>query len=111
KSKPKDPEVFKGSDPQKFKSFIISLALTFLDKLNYFTEQWKINYTLSYLSDSAKEWSEPDILEFDLSNMPAWTSTFSVLVQELQDNFRVYNAQGEAEDKLREIKMKDSDTV
>ncbi|KAJ3926424.1 MAG: hypothetical protein NXY57DRAFT_1113127 [Lentinula lateritia] len=97
KSKVKEPEVFDGSDPRKLKMFFINLAL--------------VDYTLSYLSESAKEWFVPDILDPDLNSLPAWTSSFKALVKELQDNFGVYDAQGEAEDSLGNLKMKETKNI
>ncbi|GAW06829.1 retrotransposon nucleocapsid protein [Lentinula edodes] len=79
KSKVKEPEVFDGSDPQKLKTFFVNLALVFNDRPKYFTNQRKVNYTLSYLSGSAKEWT-----------------------------ILVYNAQGEAKDSLGNLKMKET---
>ncbi|KAJ3925487.1 MAG: hypothetical protein NXY57DRAFT_979481 [Lentinula lateritia] len=43
----------------------------------------EVNYTLSYLSGSSKEWFVPDILDPDLDSLPAWTSSFKALVKEL----------------------------
>ncbi|KAJ4465437.1 hypothetical protein C8R41DRAFT_781832 [Lentinula lateritia] len=100
KSKVKEPEVFNGLDPRKLKTFFINLALVFNDRPKYFTDQRKVNYTLSYLSGSAKEWFVPDILDPDLDSLPAWTSSFKALVKELQDNFGIYDAQDEAKDSL-----------
>ncbi|KAJ3992902.1 hypothetical protein F5050DRAFT_1811023 [Lentinula boryana] len=48
-SKVKDPEVFDGSNPRKLKGFLVSSSLVFIDRPTYFTDQRKINYTLSYL--------------------------------------------------------------
>ncbi|MCQ4503863.1 hypothetical protein NON27_27120, partial [Vibrio parahaemolyticus] len=56
KSKVKEPEVFNGSDPRKLKMFFVNLALVFNDRSKYSTDHQKVNYTLSYLSGSAKEW-------------------------------------------------------
>lgn len=111
KAKVKDPDVFDGSDPRKLKTFLVSLSLVFLDRPNYFTDQRKISYTLSYLGGSAREWFEPDILDPDINAMPTWTRTFSALVQELQDNFGLYDAQGEAEEKLGNLRMKENEPV
>lgn len=111
KTKIKDPEVFDRSDPKKFKSFLVSLFLVFLDCPSYHTDQRRIAYTLSYLGGAAREWFEPDLLDPDLTAMPAWTRTFEALVQELQDNFGVYNAQGEAEEKLGSLRMRKNETV
>ncbi|KAJ3924701.1 MAG: hypothetical protein NXY57DRAFT_1033658, partial [Lentinula lateritia] len=111
KSKVKEPEVFDGSDPRKLKTFFVNVALVFNDRPKYFTDQRKVNYTLSYLSGSAKEWFVPDILDPDLDSLPAWTSSFMALVKELQDNFGVYDAQGEAEDALGNLKMKETENI
>ncbi|KAJ3924502.1 MAG: hypothetical protein NXY57DRAFT_1033966, partial [Lentinula lateritia] len=111
KSKVKEPEVFDGSDPRKLKRFIVNLALVFNDCPKNFTDQRKVNYTLSYLSGSAKEWFVPDILDPDLDLLPAWTSSFKALVKELQDNFGVYDTQGEAKDSLGNLKMKETENI
>ncbi|KAJ4470228.1 hypothetical protein J3R30DRAFT_3238672, partial [Lentinula aciculospora] len=87
KAKVKEPDVFDGSDPRKLKTFLVSLSLVFLDRPNYFTDQRKIAYALSYLSGSAREWFEPDILDPNAVTLPMWTSSFTALVKELQDNF------------------------
>ncbi|KAJ3792606.1 hypothetical protein GGU11DRAFT_749820 [Lentinula aff. detonsa] len=96
----KNPDAFNGSEPRKLKNFLVSLSLVFLDYPEYFTEQQKINYTISYLSGMAREWFEPDILNPDITAMPMWTHSFQALVKELQDNFGLYDAQGNSEDKL-----------
>ncbi|KAE9409068.1 hypothetical protein BT96DRAFT_807226 [Gymnopus androsaceus JB14] len=111
KSKVKKPDVFDGSEPRKLKGFLVSLSLVFIDRPTYFMEAQKINYTLSYLGSAVKEWFEPDILNPDLSAIPAWTSSYSTLIQELQDNFGLYNTQGDAEDKLRNLRMKENENV
>ncbi|KAJ3831450.1 hypothetical protein F5878DRAFT_675117, partial [Lentinula raphanica] len=93
KTKVKDPEPFDGSNPRKLKSFLVSLSLVFIDRPNYFTDQRKINYTLSYLTGAAREWFEPDILDPNVEALPAWTTPYAALVQELQENFGLYDAQ------------------
>ena len=111
KTKVKDPEPFDGSDPRKLKTFLVSLSLVFIDRPNYFTEQRKVNYTLSYLTSSAREWFEPDILDPNLNALPAWNQSFSALVQELQDQFGLYDAEGEAEEKIGSLRMKENDQI
>ncbi|KAJ3780178.1 hypothetical protein GGU10DRAFT_381060 [Lentinula aff. detonsa] len=111
KTKPREAEVFDGSDLRKLQSFLVSLALVFNDRPKYFTETKKINYTLSYLSGTARQWFEPDILDPDLLNMPEWTYLFSTLVRELQKQFGVYDMQSKAECKIGNIVMKDLDTI
>ncbi|KAJ3738097.1 hypothetical protein EV360DRAFT_90835, partial [Lentinula raphanica] len=80
KTKVKDPEPFDGSNPRKLKSFLVSLSLVFIDRPNYFTDQWKINYALSYLTGAAREWFEPDILDPNVEALPAWTTSYAALV-------------------------------
>ena len=111
RNKVKDPEVFDGSDPRKLKTFFVNLALVFLEKPDYYTDQRKIHYTLSYLSGTAKEWFEPDILDPDPFNPPAWSISFPALVKELQENFGLYDAQGEAESCLGNIQMHTNEQV
>ena len=41
----------------------------------------------------------------------AWTLTFSALVKELQDNFGLYDAQGNAEEKLGSLRMKENEQI
>ncbi|KAJ4483896.1 hypothetical protein J3R30DRAFT_3283926, partial [Lentinula aciculospora] len=92
KAKVKELEVFDGSDPQILESFLVSLSLVFLDQPNYFMDQQKIAYTISYLSSSAHKWFEPDILSPNATALPMWTRSFLALIKELQDNFGLYHA-------------------
>lgn len=111
KAKVKDPNVFDGTGPRKLKPFLITLSLVFVDRPKYFTKQKKINYALSYLSGSTREWFEPDILDPNMLNMPAWTKFFPAFVWELTNNFGLCDAQGEAKDSLGILTMKDSEVV
>ncbi|KAJ3779933.1 hypothetical protein GGU10DRAFT_280142 [Lentinula aff. detonsa] len=72
KAKLRDPDVFDGSELRKLQSFLASLALIFAECPNYFTNERKVSYALSYLSGSAKEWFEPDLLNPDPFDPPAW---------------------------------------
>ena len=107
----KDPDVFNGSEPQKLWTFLTSLSFVFLDHPNYFTDNKKINYTLSYLSGSIRKWFELDILNLDLINLPIWTYSYPALVKELQDHFSLYNVMGYAEDCISVLKMKDNEQI
>lgn len=111
KGRIRDPDVFDGSDPRKLQSFFVSLSLVFADRPSYYTETRKISYTLSYLGGTAREYFEPDILNPDPNNAPAWVYRFEDLVAELSKNFGVYDAEGEAEDKLGNLRMKETDTA
>lgn len=111
KPKVKEPEVFDGSDPRKLFEFLVSLSLVFLDHPSHFTDQKKIAYALSYLSGAAWEWFELDILDPNVLSLPNWTKYFLALVKELQDNFGLFNAEGDAEDKFSNLWMRENELV
>ena len=54
---------------------------------------------------------EPDILNPNGAAMLAWTLTFSTFVKELQDNFCLYDAQGDAKEKLSSLRMKKNEQI
>jgi hypothetical protein len=47
----------------------------------------------------------------DPLNPPAWQSSYAALVAELQENFGLYDVQGEAEDKIGNLYMKENENV
>ncbi len=73
RTKVKEPDTFDGSDPWKLKAFIVSLQLNFNDRSTAFAvDASKVNYAISFLSGTALDWFEPDILCPNLWNPPAW---------------------------------------
>ncbi len=63
RTKVKEPDTFHSSDPWKLKAFIVSLQLHFNDRLTAFAaDANKVNYAISFLSGTALDWFEPDIL-------------------------------------------------
>lgn len=111
KTKVWDPNVFDGTKPRQLQSFLVSLALVFADRPAHFTPERKVSYALSYLDGAAKEWFEPDIIDPDPLNPPAWQTSFEQLVRELTENFGVYDMAGEAEDRLGSIRMSGDETA
>ena len=85
--------------------------LVFADCPTYFTKEKKVSYTLSYLGGTAKEWFKPDILDPDPNDPPAWMSSFKYLVQELTENFSMYDMEGDAEERLGALRMRENDQV
>ncbi|KAF5367541.1 hypothetical protein D9758_003818 [Tetrapyrgos nigripes] len=75
----------------------------------YSTNAAKISFTLSYLSGTTLEFFELDILNLDPKDPAPWTLDFTIFIKELKDNFRVYDEVGDAEDRLENLHMKDSD--
>jgi hypothetical protein len=112
KSQNRNPDVFDGSDPKKLQGFLVSLSLVFAERPIYFaSDERKISYALSYLSGQAREWFEPDLLNPDPDDPPAWMVLFSSLVDELVENFGAYDTEGEAEERLGNLYMTDTEHV
>ena len=73
RTKVKEPDTFDGSNPWKLKAFIVSLQLNFNDRPTAFVaDANKVNYAISFLSGTALDWFEPDILHPNPQNPPAW---------------------------------------
>ncbi len=71
-TKVKEPDTFDGSDPWKLKAFIVSLQLNVNDRPTAFVaDASKVNYAISFLSGTALDWFEPDILHPNPWNLPA----------------------------------------
>ncbi|KAF5363054.1 hypothetical protein D9758_012643 [Tetrapyrgos nigripes] len=110
KTEVKKPDTFDGTDPRKLCPFLIQLQINLQNHPNaYTTDAAKISFALSYLSGSALEFFEPDILNPNPFNPALWTLDFDIFVKELKDNFGVFDEVGEAEDQLETLHMKDSD--
>ncbi|SJL00831.1 uncharacterized protein ARMOST_04145 [Armillaria ostoyae] len=110
RTKVKEPDAFDGSDPWKLKAFIVSLQLNFNDRPTAFaTDASKVNYAISFLSGTALDWFEPDILRPNLWNPPAWQHSYAAFLDELRTNFGPFDAVGDAEDALEHLRMRDGD--
>ncbi|KAF5346102.1 hypothetical protein D9757_014024 [Collybiopsis confluens] len=82
------------------------------DRLQYFdTDEKKISFVLSYLSGRALSWFEPEILNPNLLNPPAWLFSFEKFITELQENFGPFDPIGDAEESLNELRMDNSERV
>ncbi|SJL03621.1 uncharacterized protein ARMOST_06978 [Armillaria ostoyae] len=100
----KEPNTFNGSDLRKLKAFIISLQLNFNDRPMAFTmDASKVDYTISFLSSTALNWFEPDILCPNLWNLPAWQYSYAAFLDELRTNFGPFDAIVDAEDALKHL--------
>ncbi|KAF5353008.1 hypothetical protein D9757_014929 [Collybiopsis confluens] len=112
KSKVRAPDVFDESDRNKLRPFLVTVQLNINDRLQYFdTDEKKISFVLSYLSGRALSWFEPEILNPNLLNPPAWLFSFEKFITELQENFGPFNPIGDAEESLNELRMDNSERV
>jgi hypothetical protein len=71
----------------------------------------KIIYMMSYLRGTALDWFEPQFFDPDPNTVPAWDNNLPVFIQELQDNFGPHDPVGDAEDQLRNLRMKSTDRL
>ncbi len=104
--------MFNGSDPQKLKAFIVSLQLNFNDRPTAFVaDASKVNYAISFLSSTALDWFEPDILHPNLWNLLAWQYSYATFLDELRTNFGPFDAIRDAEDALEHLQMHNRDQI
>ncbi len=71
----------------------------------------KVNYTISFLSSTALDWFEPDILYSNPWNLPVWQYSYAIFLDELRTNFGPFDAIGDAEDALEHLRMCDRDRI
>ena len=105
-SKVREPDVFDGSDTRKLRAFLVQCQLNFNSKPRAFrTDASKVNYAISYLKGTALDWFEPGLMSDD---PPDWISNYSEFTSELKRNFGPHNHEGDAENELEALRMKDN---
>ncbi len=88
------------------------LQLNFNDRPTAFVaDASKVNYAISFLSSTALNWFEPDILHPNPQNLPAWQYSYTAFLDELRTNFGPFNAIGDAEDALKHLWMRNRDRI
>ncbi len=106
----KTPDVFDGSDPSKFASFMSQIYLHIADRVQDFpTDDEKIFYVRSYLRGTAQKWFEPSL--YVGAPIPHWDGNFALFVQELQTNFGPHDPVGDAEAAIKVLTMKTNDKL
>ena len=104
-SKPKlwEPNPINGSNSKKLHTFIFQCKLNFRDCKDLFhNEETKVNYALSYLKGITLDCFEPALLDL---HDPIWLSNFGLFIMELENNFRTFDPEGEAEAELEALCM------
>jgi hypothetical protein len=111
KSKIREPDTFDGSNPKKLRTFLVQCQLTFNDRpTTYANDRTKVNFAISYLSGTALSWFEPTLLNPPLFP-PAWQDDYSAFKQELERHFGPYDPQGDAENAIENLVMKDNHRI
>lgn len=105
----KDPDTFNGEDPAKLQSFMLQCGLHFAQRPTDFpSDDEKIIYVMSYLRGPAAEWFQA----FFLSDTPApWDGDLEAFFDELQNNFGPHDPVGDAEDKIENCRMRDTERI
>jgi hypothetical protein len=112
RSSVKNPDTFDGSDPSKLRAFLQQCGLVFSSRpQDYPSDSDKIIFMISYLRGSAAEWFEvPPFMDED-APVPEWDGNYPVFVQELQTAFGPFDPVGDAEDDIRQLRMKHSERI
>ena len=112
RTKAREPDLFDGSSPNKLRSWKASLVINFLDQEQAFqTKESKVIYAFSYLRGTALAWFKLNLLTSTGDCAPAWTTSFTAFVQELQDNFGPADPIGQAEAAIKSLEMRPSERV
>ena len=69
------------------------------------TDASKVNYAISYLKGTVLDWFEPGLMSDDPLD---WISNYSEFTSELKCNFGPHNPEGDAENELKALRMKDN---
>ena len=106
RSKVQELDVFDGSNTRKLQAFLIQCQLNFNSKPWVFqTDTSKVNYMISYLKGTVLDWFEPGLMSDD---PPDWISNYSKFTSELKHNFGPHNPEGDMENELKALWMKDN---
>jgi hypothetical protein len=111
KTKVREPDVFDGTNPKKLRTFLVQCQLNFEDRPTAFTSgKSKVTFSLSYLTGTALAWFEPTLLG-KVFPPPPWLNNYTLFTQQLERNFGPYDAEGEAENAIDNLVMKDSQRI
>ena len=105
-SKVRELDIFDGSDTRKLQACLVQCQLNFNSKpWVFWTNASKVNYAISYLKGNTLDWFEPGLMS---NNPPDWISNYSKFTSELKCNFRPHDPEGDAENELEAVWMKDN---
>ena len=106
------PDKFDSKERHKLCKFLVMVQLNLnANPETYDTDCKHIHYVLAYFTGPAIDQFGPGILYGDLKNPPAWSVSFDAFIEELSINFGPFDPVGEAEIRLGELRMKDSDRI
>jgi hypothetical protein len=107
-----EPDQFDGLDQKKLRTFLVQCQLNFRDRPQAFnSDRKKVTYAQSYLTGSALDWFEPDLLRAPGGRAPPWENDWERFVKELRKNFGSHNPAHDAEHQLKSLVMKDNHRI
>ena len=104
-----EPDVFDGSDTCKLQPFLVQCTLNFCNRPDAFTsDSDKVTFALSYLKGTTLDWFKPSLTS---GKSPPWLDDYSDFVGELKNNFGPHDPEGEAKANLKNLKMRDNQSI
>ena len=111
KSHARKPDPFAGTDPHKLQPFLLQCELFFLNnQRQYSSNEDKVNFTLSYLTGTALEYFEPSIADGTLPDN-FWYWNWDAFKRLLKETFGTIDPEGDAEDQLDRLRMRDNQRI
>ena len=109
KTKVREPDTFDGSSPKKLRTFLAQCSLNFENRASLFTsDRAKVTYALSYLSGTAQQWFEADIISPPTLDADHYMNDYPSFVNELKLNFGPFDPKADAETAIENLVMKDN---
>ena len=110
-AKPRNPDIFDGTDPSKLEIFVFQLVMYFSTRRSDFPDNSsRVTFALSYLKGNPLEWFQSQVtqaLEED-NNMPDWWENYSTFIKELRRLFGPRDPVTDAAQFLESLRYKDS---
>jgi hypothetical protein len=107
----KTPDEFTGEDPAALKAFVAQCEMLFRSRpQSYDNDEAKITFMTSYFRKTAQAWWQPYLLNPSIPP-PNFTVDYLDFLDELHAQFGEIDPEGEAEEKLDNLKMAESHHV
>ena len=112
-SKPRKPDTFDGSSPEKLRTFLFQLRLCFRASPNDFPDdQTKVLTALSYLRGPPLDWFEARLpINDDDEEAPEYMSSWTAFSRELVAHFGRADDQSHYERQLHQLRMESNGRV
>jgi len=108
--KPRVPDTFDGSDPNKLEVFLFQCQMYLAVRSDDFPDdESKVTFVLSYLKGSPQDWFQLELNHAMTSwQLPDWFTTYWTFIDELQRLFGPRDPITNAMNSLESLKLKDS---